>query len=173
MDAGLDTGDILLQRETPIGHEETAVELMDRLAVLGAELVSETLGSLDSIEPVKQDGSKATLAPLMSKDDGKIDWGLNADEISRRVRGFQPFPKSFTSLGDSKVTIWKCKEIPDRDSEADPGTVLTADPTGIEVACGSGTSVLIEELQMEGKRRMSSSDLLNGYQIEPGERFGN
>lgn len=172
MDAGLDTGDILLQKETSIGKEETAVELMERLSHLGAELISDTLTSIDSITPTKQDDAHASLAPLMSKDDGRIDWEMTADEISRRVRGFQPFPRSYTKLEGSKITVWKCKAASPEGGDSNPGIVLSANPEGIDVVCGAGTVLKITELQQEGKRRMTARDFLNGASVPPGSRFG-
>ena len=109
MDIGLDTGDILLQSETLIGARETAVELMQRLSFIGADLLAETLEKLDDIKPQRQDDSQATLAPIMQKSDGLIDWNLTAAAINNRVRGFQPFPTSFTNFQGKKLTVWKAE----------------------------------------------------------------
>ncbi|HEV7700804.1 MAG TPA: methionyl-tRNA formyltransferase, partial [Pyrinomonadaceae bacterium] len=103
MDAGLDTGNILLQRSVAIGPEENAVALMARLSGLGADLLTETLASLDTITPQAQDDAAATFAPIMKKEDGLIDWSRSAREIANRVRGFQPFPTSFTFLEGSRL----------------------------------------------------------------------
>ena len=173
MDAGLDTGDILLQRATDIGPDENAVELMDRLADLGADVLSETLATIDSITPRPQDDSAATLAPLMTKEDGRIDWSLTPIEIARRVRGFQPFPSSYTFLGSKRVTIFRARPsealaVPG--PTAHPGTVIAADANGLVVACGGG-SLLIEELQIEGKRRMAARDVINGGSVKAGMTF--
>src|SRR5687767_5712688 len=107
MDTGLDTGPILLQKETDIGEEETSIELMRRLAALGADLLSETLESYTTLRPLVQDEAAASLAPLMKKEDGLISWMLNAKEISNRVRGFQPFPTAFTYYHGKKLTVWR------------------------------------------------------------------
>jgi len=172
MDEGLDTGDILLQRETQIGPEETATELMERLSVMGADLISETLARFDSIEPVAQDDSNASLAPLMSKDDGRIDWEMTAEEISRRVRGFQPFPRSYASLNGTRITFWKTMPVEAASTNEPPGNVLDASAGEVRIACGCGTVLLAEELQQEGKRRMTAVDFANGAHIGPGDRFG-
>ena len=171
MDEGLDTGDILLQRETPIGADETAPELMNRLSTMGADLISETLRKFDCIEPRAQDDDEASLAPLMSKEDGRIDWTMTADQISRRVRGFQPFPRSYGMLGGTRITFWKCRAADASSTDAPPGTILEAPSGEVRIACGGGTVLLAEELQQEGKRRMASADFLNGAKVVPGDRF--
>ena len=107
MDEGLDTGDILLQRSTAIGSDETAIALMERLSVVGAELLYETLRELDSLKPVKQDTDLASLAPIMKKEDGLIDWKSSATEIADRVRGFQPFPTAYTYFQSKRLTLWQ------------------------------------------------------------------
>ena len=109
MDAGLDTGAILLQRQTRIGETENAIELMERLSVTGADLLSETLAMFDELTPQPQDDSLATFAPIMKKEDGLINWMLTAAEITNRVRGFQPFPTAFTFYREKKLTIWRCQ----------------------------------------------------------------
>ena len=106
MDVGLDTGAMLLQRSTPIGEHENAVELMERLSFVGAALLAETLASFDSLAPIEQDHGAATLAPIMKREDGLIDWKMSAASIANRVRGFQPFPSSFTSFRGGKLTLW-------------------------------------------------------------------
>ena len=111
MDEGLDTGDILLTRETGIEQEETAIELMNRLSLIGADLLSETLRRHDEISPRPQDHDKASFAPILKREDGLIDWSLSADQVANRVRGFQPFPGSFTSYNGLKLTIWKARSL--------------------------------------------------------------
>ena len=146
MDAGLDTGDILLQKAVEIGTEETAVELMSRLSEVGAGLLSETLNNLDSLSPFKQNETTATLAPIMKREDGLIDWQMPASEISNRVRGFQPFPSTFTYLNETKLTLWRASA---RDAKNDqkPGEILTANGDMFEVACGGGSVLKFEEVQ--------------------------
>jgi methionyl-tRNA formyltransferase len=177
MDAGLDTGDILLQSEIPIGKQETAAELMQRLSLIGADLLAETLENLDSITPRKQDDSQATLAPIMQKADGLIDWDLTATEILNRVRGFQPFPTSYTNFQGKKLTVWKAdvqsspnQVLPERTSET--GTILEAKKDDLLVACRDNTVLQLLELQLEGKRRMTARDFLNGTKLETGEKLG-
>ena len=170
MDAGLDTGDILLQSETEIGADETAVELMERLSFTGAELLSETLDKYQNITPVKQQDIDATYAPIMKKEDGLISWMLGADEIARRVRGFQPFPTTFTYFEEKKLTLWKAGKI-ERESTGEIGEVIEAKGDILLVTCGGGSVLKIDEIQLEGKRRMATRDLLNGIQLKPGQKI--
>ncbi len=173
MDAGLDTGDILLQRSTVIGEEETAVELMERLAITGAELLSETLANLSAIKPVKQDNGQATFAPILKKEDGLIDWRLDANEIVNRIRGFQPFPSTFTYHQQSKLTFWRAKsESVEDESRYEPGEIVETDGR-LLIGCGNGSVLLVDELQLEGKRRMPTRDFLNGVKLRKGEVLGN
>lgn len=172
MNAGLDTGDILLQRATAIGDEETAVELMTRLSDLGAELLSETLANLDDLKPRRQDDSLATFAPIMKREDGLVDWRMSAFEIANRVRGFQPFPTAFTIYGGTKITIWQAKGESILVDRA-PGQVVEAKGDNLVVACGGGTALQISVIQPEGKRRMTTRDFLNGCSIKVGDIFGN
>jgi methionyl-tRNA formyltransferase len=172
MDAGLDTGAILLQRELEISNDETAPELMRRLSSLGADLLSETLAMYDELTAQPQEESKATLAPIMKKEDGLISWMLNASDISNRVRGFQPFPTAFTFYKDKKLTIWKCKPSVVSSQLSVVGEVLEAKGDRLLVFCGGDTVLKIEELQLEGKRRMPARDFLNGVKIEVGEKLG-
>ena len=170
MDVGLDTGDMLLQNRTPIGAEETAIELMSRLSITGADLLSETLAKLDTIVPVAQDHSAASFAPIMSRDDGRIDWNLSAGEIADRVRGFQPFPSTFTRFRDAKLTIWKAAETDL--SSAIPGQIFAVDQDGIQIGCGGDSALQISEVQPEGKRRMAARDFINGSKPKVGEMLG-
>ncbi len=173
MDVGLDTGDILLQTETEIGADENSIELMQRLAFIGADLLSETLKHLDKLARIPQNHADATLAPIMKKEDGVIDWNFSAREIANRVRGFQPFPTSFTKYQDKKLTIWKALEIQDSGFKIqDSGEVLEAKGDKLFVGCGNQTVLQIEELQIEGKRRMTTRDFLNGIKLQVGEKLG-
>lgn len=170
MDEGLDTGDILLQQETPIEENETSIGLMERLAKMGAELLAETLDRFDEITPQPQDHELATLAPILKRSDGEIDWKLTAAEIANRVRGFQPFPGSFTSFRGEKLTIWAAEPSSNASSFA-PGEIGEIEKGAIIVGCGGGTALRITELQQQGRKRMTARDLLNGVRIEKGERF--
>jgi methionyl-tRNA formyltransferase len=173
MDAGLDTGGILLQRETEIRSGENAIELMQKLALTGADLLSETLAMRDELVVQPQNDSLATFAPIMKKEDGAIDWNLTALEIGNRVRGFQPFPTSYTKYQSKKLTVWKAREIQDSGFKIqDSGSVLEAKGDKLLVGCGNQTVLQIDELQLEGKRRMLTRDFLNGVKISVGENLG-
>ncbi len=171
MDAGLDTGDILLQRETEIGNDETAPDLMERLSILGSDVLIETLARLDSIAPKQQCHEEASFAPIMKKDDGRIDWNRPASEIASRVRGFQPFPGSFTFVGDKRVVIWRAKAVEHSMHGSNlPGQIVSLDGTLIVVA-GGGTCLGIDEIQFEGKRRVAASEAIHGGSLQVGKRF--
>ena len=175
MDLGLDTGNILLQSETEIGKSENAIELMDRLAILGSELLSETLLNYRVLNPIEQNHDKSTLAPIMSKDDGWIDWTKSATEIVNQIKGFQPFPRSFTSLEGEKLTIWTAEEVAVFESGINKfksGEIVSAKGDELLIACGNGTILKVFELQMPGKRRMQTRDVLNGVSFEEGEILG-
>jgi len=173
MDAGLDTGGILLQREISIGADENAIELMGRLSLLGADLLSETLAMFDELVAQPQDDAQATFAPIMKKEDGAIDWNRTAKEIRNRVRGFQPFPTSFTKYQDKKLTVWKAHELQISDFQSQTaGEILEAKGDKLFVRCGNQTVLQIDELQLEGKRRMTTRDFLNGVKVNGGEKFG-
>lgn len=171
MDAGLDTGGILLKRETEIGENENAIELMGRLGTVGADLLSETLAMYDELVPQPQDDSQATFAPIMKKEDGVIDWQIPASAIAARIRGFQPFPTSHTRYDDKKLTIWAAT-AQEQESGAKAGEVIEASGGRLVVACGENTALHIEELQIEGKRRMPVRDFLNGVRVQLGEVLG-
>jgi methionyl-tRNA formyltransferase len=170
MDAGLDTGDILLQRSTPIGDRETSIELMHRLGGLGAELISEVLSKIDVLKPIKQNDADATLAPIMKKVDGLIDWHLSATDIERRVRGFQPFPSSYTFHNGSRLTIWRAEPVDALHGQF--AEIIEAASDRLIVRCGYGTGLRLFEIQPEGKRRMPVGDFLNGARLKPGEILG-
>jgi len=171
MDEGLDTGDILLQRSTAIGSDETAIALMERLSVVGAELLSETLRELDSLKPVKQDTDLASLAPIMKKEDGLIDWKSSATEIADRVRGFQPFPTAYTYFQSKRLTLWQAGATESASDSFSLGEVVEAKGNELTISCGFGL-LKIGELQLEGKKRMSTRDFLNGVKLKVGDRLG-
>ena len=170
MDVGLDTGDMFLQRETEIGADENAIELMQRLSLTGADLLSETLAMFDELTAQPQNNEAVTFAPIMKKEDGAIDWKMPAQEISNRVRGFQPFPTSYTFYQGKKLTIWKAKELQISDYQFQTaGEVVEAKGDKLFAACGNQTILQIEELQIEGKRRITTRDFLNGIKLQIGE----
>jgi methionyl-tRNA formyltransferase len=175
MDEGLDTGPVLLQRECPVGADETAPELAEKLAPIGAELLVETLRFVErgQIVPQAQDHSQATLAPMLKREDGLIDWRWTAADIHNRVRGFHPWPGAWTTLGGHRVIVWKTKcALESGDAIAHPGAVARLVPDGVLVTCGDGSVLRIEELQLEGKRRMIARDFLNGTHLTVGQHFG-
>lgn len=171
IDAGLDTGAILLQRDTGIGTDETAAELSARLARIGARLLVETLAGLErgTIVPCPQDASQATLAPVLKKEDGHIDWTRPAHEILNRIRGFTPWPGCYTYFRGKVLQILKAR-VADN-SVGDPGS---AHPTRsrLVVTCGGGTAVEILEAQIEGKKRMDAAAFLNGHRLVENELLG-
>ena len=172
MDSGLDTGDILMQSETHIGDRETSIELMHRLSAIGAELLAETLLNLGSITPQPQDESLASYAPILKKEDGLLSWMLNAIDITNRVRGFQPFPTTFTYFKDKKLTIWRCKPVEAEFHLKTIGEIVEARGDSLLVFCGGDTVLQIEELQLEGKRRVTARDFINGVKPAVGDVFG-
>ncbi len=169
IDAGLDTGEMLLKAETDIGAEETAVELGARLAGMGAALLVETLQRLDTITPEKQDGTQASYAPLLTKEDGRIDWRLPAQSIHNRVRGFQPWPGAYTGFRGQQLHIWKSR-VAGGDGRAggEPGRLL---PGPLRVVAGEGALELIE-VQLEGRKRIGAEAFANGQHISGGEIVG-
>ena len=174
MDAGLDTGPILAQRATPIANGETAAELTLRLAEIGADLLSETLDKLGELEPIPQNDLEATLAPILKREDGQVNWELTAHEILNRLRGFTPFPGCYTFFAERRLEIVRAEVETAglHPAEAEPGIVFAVTKEGVAVACGEGTILRITEVQPEGKRTMSVRDFLNGAKIGRGDRFG-
>jgi methionyl-tRNA formyltransferase len=174
IDEGLDTGAILLQRATEIGDEETAPELLARLAESGAGLLGETLARIDEIEPRPQRGEDATHAPILKRGDGLIDWSLGAAEIERRVRGFQPWPGAHTTFRGQRLVLWRARPLEAGAGAKDhtPGEIVSARGDDLAVACGGGTALRLVEVQPEGKRRMGARDFLNGAHARAGERLG-
>jgi len=172
MDEGMDTGDILLAREVPIGPDQTAGELSDVLAREGAALLVETIAGLKrgDVTPTPQDDTGATLAPMLKKSDGEIDWSASASRIRNLVRGVTPWPGAYTVLDGETLKVFRLTEA-GGESKAPPGTVLSAGPEGIVVATGQGTA-LICELQCPGKRRMKASEYLCGRDVPVGAVFG-
>lgn len=168
----LDTGPILLQSKTEIGAKETAPELMGRLAEIGADLLGETLVRLHDLTPRPQHDRDATFAPILTKEDGLIDWSESAFAIERRVRGFQPWPNAHTSFNSKGLTIWSAEPLASSHPEAAPGAVIVAHGTDLTVNCGEGTALRVIEVQPEARKRLSARDFLNGTHLKVGERFG-
>jgi len=174
IEAELDSGPILLQRETVIGETETTPELMQRLAIVGADLLSETLAQLDTITPRPQRSQDATLAPMLQKTVGEIIWTNPAAVIERCVRGFQPWPNAYTYYKSQRLIIWRSAvtEIGIPDGTTGEGEVIAAYGDELVVKCGDETALRLHEVQPEGRRRMSVRDFLNGTHLKIGDRFG-
>lgn len=170
IDAGLDTGDILQQQELAIAPDDTAETLAPRLAAIGADLMVETLRALQAgtVHPRPQDNSKATLAPILKKEDGLIGFSRSAVEISNRIRGFQPWPGAYTRFRGKTLQIIHARPATD----AVPPAELRADSNRLVVGCAYNTALELLEVQLEGKKRTSAKDFLHGYCPTPGERLG-
>ncbi len=171
MDAGLDTGDILLVKRTPIGVDENAEGLMERLAAIGADAIAETLERIDEVRPIPQNDGDATYAPIMKREDGEIDWTMTANDIANRVRGFRPFPGTFSTFRGKKIGIISAS-AGEGSHGGLPGEIVEAAKGTLLAACGEHTLLKIDEVKPEGKRTMSAADLINGVHPERGERFG-
>ena len=170
IDAGLDTGEILLQGEIPIGVEDTSETMAPKLAALGAQLMVDTLQRLQAatLKPRPQDDSRATLAPILKKADGHIDFRRSATEIWNRLRGFSPWPGAFTSFRGKTLHIWKARPV----AIDIPEGTLRVEDSSLLVGCGANSSLELFEVQIEGKKRMSAQDFLNGYHPKAGEQLG-
>ena len=172
-DKGMDTGDILLMRETPIGEKENAGELSDRLSVMGAELLIETIRALENGTLVRtpQDHDQATYEPKMDKELGRINWCSNAQEIDWLVRGATPWPGAFTTLGDQAIKVFEV-EILDGVASGEPGKIIAADAkNGFVVSCGDHDMEL-KMIQMPGAKRMNAKDYLRGHTMDTGVCLG-
>ena len=169
IDAGLDTGDILLQKEIPINPEDTAETLAPTLADIGADLVVHTLRGLQegTIKPRPQEHENATLAPILKKEDGRIDFGLSAHEIRNRLRGFQPWPGAFTTFRGKNLHVWDAEVL---QQSLPPGELLVEN-NRLLVGC-KGNALALLEVQPEGKKHMATPDFIHGYRPQTGERLG-
>ncbi len=169
MDVGLDTGDMLLKKALLIHPDEDASSLHDRLSLLGAETMAATLDAVESktVTPEKQDDTLTCYAPMLKKELGEINWGLKPVTIRNLVRGVTPWPGAYTWLDGKVLKIFKTRTA---EAAGEPGTVISADKKGLEIACNGG-SLVITELQLEGKKRLSAQEFLSGYKILPGKRL--
>jgi len=167
----MDEGDILTQEEFEILPGEGAAKLEARLALKGAEILTETIAKIDEIKPRKQDHSIATYAPLIKKEDGRIDWINDALHVERQVRAFTPWPSVYTFLGEKRVKIHKGRKIEDRIEPFSAGEILEVKKEGIEVCCGEGSVFLIESLQPENRNKMDAYAFSLGAKIKPGDKF--
>ena len=168
MDAGLDTGDMLLVERLPIAADDTSASLHDKLAALGARLIVEAIemAACGGLTPVPQPAEGVTYAHKIEKAEAAIDWTQPADAIARRIRAFDPFPGASTLMSGEPVKVWRCQVEPDA-AHAQPGTVMAADGAGIVVACGSG-ALRLTELQRAGGKRLPAADFLRGFPMAPG-----
>jgi methionyl-tRNA formyltransferase len=171
IDAGLDTGDMLLRVEMPIGRDETAPELAVRMAEAGAPLLAETLRKLEhgEISPEPQDHAQASLAPILKKEQGRIDWLLTAEQIYARIRGFAPWPGAFTTFRGQLCHLWGRPRTMERTPER-PGTLIVHNER-FYVQCG-GNLLELESVQLEGRKRIAARDFANGARLGQNERFG-
>lgn len=171
LDAGMDTGDILLTKETPILPDETAGELFDRLKVLGAELLIQTINGLQngSVKPIRQDNSKATYAAMLDKSMAPVDWSLTAQQVHDHIRGLDPWPGASTIINGKTVKLARSHLGSPCGKAA--GEVVCADKQ-LEVCCGDGCAVVINELQAQGKSKLAAPDFLRGFKIETGTVLG-
>jgi methionyl-tRNA formyltransferase len=171
IDQGLDTGDILLKREVAIEDNDTAEILAGRLSQIGADLIVETLRGLERGDLIAhpQDHSQATLAPILKREDGRIDWSLPAMDVWNRTRGLSPWPGAHTKFRGKRLHIWSASRPQAGASSAlPPGTIL-ADRANLRIVCGGDTVLDVREAQLEGRKRLSAREFLNGIKIHPEE----
>jgi methionyl-tRNA formyltransferase len=168
----LDSGPILLQRSTPIDATETAPQVMERLAEMGADLLSETLRDFGKGKPREQDHAQASFAPMLKKEDGLIEWSATATSIDRAIRGFQPWPNAYTTYQSRGLTLFRAEIGSATNEGVAPGQILAARGDDLIVACGEQSSLRIMEVQPEARRRMGVRDFLNGVQVKVGDRLG-
>jgi methionyl-tRNA formyltransferase len=173
MDAGLDTGDMLLAQALPIAPDDTTGTLHDKLAALGGQLVVQALqrAAAGELQRTPQPAEGVTYAHKIDKAEARIDWSRPAQEIARAIRAFNPAPGAFSQLGDDLVKLWRC-EIDSKQSSVDGGcgTILLANSDGVQVACGSGV-LRLTELQRAGGKRLSAAEFLRGHDIKAGMMF--
>jgi methionyl-tRNA formyltransferase len=168
MDEGLDTGDILLMKSIPIEQDDTTVTLSEKLSILGADLLIETLKNYLKITPTKQNHSAHTYAPIIKKEDGKIDFTKSAIVIERMIRGFQPWPTAYCFYKGKMVKFYKAEVV---NLTGNPGEVIDINKNNFTIACGENTALRILELQLEGKNRIDTKSFLLGNPIKTGEMF--
>lgn len=180
MDEGMDSGPILLQDRTRIDPDETAATLGERLAVLGADLLVETLEgmALGGLTPQPQDHAQATLAPMLKRETGLIDWGQGASEIRDRIRGFQPWPGAWTTWKGLRLHLCRARALEATTGQekyswsGPPGSVIITGQNTLGVICGACSLLEVEELQLEGRKRLTAPEFLRGYRLQDGDRLG-
>jgi len=177
IDAGMDTGDLLLRQEVEIAPMETAPELAARMSELGAPLMTETLRALAAkrITPQPQNHAEATMAPLLKKEDGRINWDLSAQEIYNRMRGFAPWPGAYTIFRKQACHLWAepaSNEMRGKTTVGPPGTLLSHDGN-LLVSCGHATLLRVQHVKLEGGKQVSATEFANGARVQPEEHFDN
>jgi methionyl-tRNA formyltransferase len=173
IDAGMDTGPTLLRREVEIGLEETAPELAARMSAIGAELIADSLLQFDrgEISPAAQEENNASYAPILKKIDGRIEWKLSAQQIYNRMRGFTPWPGSYCTFRGQTCHLWGRPETSGAaGARLTPGEILPS-AKEIYIACGEGTSLRLESIQVEGRKKISALEFARGARFGPAERF--
>jgi methionyl-tRNA formyltransferase len=170
IDSGLDTGDILLQQEIPISVDDNAQTLGPKLAAVGADLIVETLRRLKSgdIHSRPQDHAQATLAPILKKEDGLIDFSRSTTETLNRMRGFQPWPGVYTKFRGKNLQIWRATAL----NRSLPLSELKVEGDRLLAGCGQDSALELLEVQLQGKKRASAADFIHGYRPQPGEKLG-
>jgi len=175
IDAGMDTGEMLLRREIEIGAKETAPELAARLSELGGPLMAETLRALaaGTIVPKPQDQADASYAPMLKKEDGRIDWNRPATEISNRMRGFAPWPGAYTTFRGQSCHVWG-EPLSNAGFNTTPGSfaIPNKPETGVCVVCGAASAMRLTRVKLEGRKEVSALEFFNGARLQAGERFG-
>lgn len=172
MDAGLDTGAMLLEERVAIAPDDTTASLHDKLANLGGRLIVEALeiAACGGFTPVAQPGQGVTYAHKIEKAEAAIDWSQPADAIERRIRAFDPFPGASARIAGETVKVWRARAVAGRGSAA-PGTIVALDEHGIGVACGDGSRLELTELQRPGGKRLAAADFLRGFPLQAGQAF--
>lgn len=166
LDIGMDTGDLLLMRETPIGFHETLLEIYDRLAMIGADLMQETLDRIErgELKSIPQDHHQATYAPILKKSDGLLNWESSSNQLYNRIRAFNPWPGTFTTLAGQTLRIWRATPVDFFGQSPPPGTLSHDHSMGAVVACGAGFLQLLE-VQLENRKKTNASDFLHGIRL--------
>jgi len=172
MDAGLDTGDMLLAEAVAIAPDDTTARLHDKLAVLGGRMIVDALEltARGGLTPVKQPAEGVTYAHKIEKAEAQVDWSQAADAIERRIRAFDPFPGASAQLRGETVKVWRARAVMQGRGNVAPGAIVTVDQHGIGVACGTGR-LEVTQLQRPGGKRLAAADFLRGFPLEPGMRF--
>lgn len=171
MDIGLDTGDILLQREILIDKNDSSGDLHDKLAILGADMIVEYLNNYQSIKPVAQGDQGVTYAHKIEKAEAKINWNESASIIERKIRGYNPAPGAFSFLDNNLFKVWRAEISSSVNKKSLPGTIIEVTKDGIVVVCGENTAITITQLQVPGKTKQSARDYILGYPDIVGKVF--